>query len=463
MKMTQKPTVLWYVLIFVRCLFYVIRHPRWTIHILRGYRQYQRDGGSFLDTDFYKLPMGQLYWRLPHLSAEYKLTVRDKNLVYPKGFGKRLRVLVNDFAANNGSITPVQRSWLDRLPFLASEFLNFLADPSKPKILAKHVHIKQVGGNLDVRVKGPVYQTTWWEIHLMKMISELYYEMMGIKPQGWGWIIRAGQKGLLLKWLLAIFSEFGTRRRMNFKVHFVVLATLVMSGSSKTKTSKGGLIGTSNVFLAHLFRLLPIGTMAHELFMILGAIYGYDKANQLVIKLWREEFGHDLGYFLPDTYGSDKFYETFTRDDALFFTGPRQDSGDPIWFIDLTVKTYQRLGLTPKQIAQRTIIFSDSIRSLEEVEKYRRHALSRGIGFAAYGIGTWFTNDAGPKHLNMVIKPERAWVGDNEEDWRGCVKTSDNPEGKTTGDPEAARLVQHWLETGEILWTPLIETLPVQL
>ncbi len=449
-------TLVWIVL---KSLVFVLTHPKWTWGVYQGYRKYRSQGGSFADTDFYKFTMGQLYWRhFQHIGASYTLTIRQK-VPLPKGFAAELRRKVEAYAANNHSISPELRDWLDQLPFMDSEFLDYLADTSRPKIKAKDVRIRRRRDTITIRIAGPVMRTSWWEVPIMHMFSETYFEMMGIKPQGLGWIVKAWKKGITLKQIVrTIFSEFGTRRRFSFFVQFMVLLLFIISGAKKGPNDKAGLIGTSNVFLAFLLGLTPIGTMAHELFMIAGAVYGYDKANKLIVQWWREEFGQSLGYILPDTYSTEEFLKQFDRDAALFFTGARQDSGDPIAFVDKLIEFYKSIGLRAKQIAQKTVIFSDDL-NIEKAAKFVAYAWSHGIG-AALGIGTFFSNDVGVKHLKIVIKPYEAWLLSNPKDKRGCVKISDDP-AKITGEPVAVVQVLHWQKTGEITWTPLIAELPI--
>jgi nicotinate phosphoribosyltransferase len=486
----MKVNVLEIIWTMIQVMWYTITHPFWAWRAYQGYRTYRQNGGDFLDTDFYKLSMGFFIWKFfPNLGVRYQLKVRT-DVEFPKGIDRKINDFAKRYAEKHTHISADQARWLKNLPFVAEipakeafyEYVDFLADPNQPKIFAIHVKAKLVGTKLEVTTSGPWLYTVWWEIPLMAMISEFYYQSLDKKVPVTAWRAwaKAAKKGSILKKAGALFSEFGLRRRFSFLVQFMVNYVLIATGATKKpdakkgslkariqfvlaklgfKPSKGGLLGTSNVFLAYLFGLTPMGTMAHELFLVLGAVFGYEKANQMVIKLWIELFGTKLGYYLPDTYTSKEFRRRLTKAQAQHFTGPRQDSGEAELFTDDTVENYQALELTAEEIAQKTIVFSDALNVFRVLE-ILAYAMKKGIG-AAFGIGTNFTNDfkeeLGVGHLNMVVKPYEAWVLDHEETARGCIKISDEPfdertPGKITGDPVAAEQVVNWLTTGEITW-----------
>ena len=105
----------------------------------------------------------------------------------------------------------------------------------------------------------------------------------------------------------------------------------------------------------------------------------------------------------------------------------RQDSGDPFTFAPQAKEVYEQLGINYRE---KTIIYSDSL-DVDKALALKKHC--EGIGFirrfslspvmsptlilpvcvAAFGIGTFFTNDfrslsskgrEKSKALNMVIK-----------------------------------------------------------
>ena len=58
------------------------------------------------------------------------------------------------------------------------------------------------------------------------------------------------------------FSEFGSRRRRDYRTHDLVVQGLL--AASQALDGPGRLQGTSNVHFAMKYNLTPIGTVAHE-------------------------------------------------------------------------------------------------------------------------------------------------------------------------------------------------------
>ncbi|MCX5901880.1 MAG: hypothetical protein NTV89_00060, partial [Proteobacteria bacterium] len=70
---------------------------------------------------------------------------------------------------------------------------------------------------------------------------------------------------------LISFSDFGTRRRFSREWHDLVVSRLC------AELPQTSFIGTSNVSLAFKYGLTPIGTMAHEMFMVMSGIMHRDE------------------------------------------------------------------------------------------------------------------------------------------------------------------------------------------
>jgi len=379
---------------------------------------------SILDNDLYKFTQQNAVIQLyPDANVRYAFFNRG-GTVFPKGFVEKLRAEV-DSMRDIPSLSSGSTKWLkENCPFLPNPYIDFL---SGYKFDPREVKLSQIDGKLYVTIEGPWYRTILWEVPLMSLISELYFEMTGQKAN-YNYQEIARKKGEELERIGAYFADFGTRRRFSFKVQGHVVNEL--------KTSKT-FIGTSNVFLAYSHEVKPIGTEAHEFIMFHAAKYGYRMANSISLGRWVDVYHGDLGIALTDTFTTDDFYKSFSMMYAKLFDGVRHDSGDAIIFAQKTIDHYQKLGIDP---LSKTIIFSDGL-NVEEVK--RIHEFCQGKIKDGYGIGTHFSNDVGAKPLNMVIKMTAAQP-EGKGDWIQTCKLSD-VKGKHTGNPNAIRLCKEVL------------------
>ena len=378
----------------------------------------------FTDNDLYKFSVMLAIQRLyPWAYVKYEFMNRGKT-AFPEGFAERLREEVN--AMSQLKMTKAEKKYITkRCYFFDPVFIDFLEgyryDPSE-------VHIEQKGGQLSVGIEGYWYRTVLWEVPLMAIISELYFQMTGVKPEQVE--EKAIYKAEQLKGMQADHSDFGTRRRFSFDVHDKVLSCLKKHSGPYFK-------GTSNIYFAMKYDTIPIGTMPHEWFMYHGAIFGYRSANLKALEAWVDVYQGSLGITLTDTYTTDSFYQSFNLKQAKLFDGVRWDSGDPLEFTDKTIQFYINSRIDP---LSKTIVYSDSL-NLEKVREIRQYV--NGRIHDAYGIGTYFSNDVGATPLNMVIKLTEV-KSDIHKDYLHAVKLSDIP-GKNTGNVEEIELSKRTL------------------
>lgn len=378
---------------------------------------------SILDNDFYKFTMQCAVVSLfADVKAKYKFINRGAHR-YPPGFGAALRKSVDNMAALQ--LQPEEKDYLRKTcPYLSPAYIDFLAGY---KYHPEEVHIHQQGESLEVTVEGYWFRTILWEVPLLSMISELFYLMTGQKRASDETIEkRTVEKIRLFNQLGVPVAEFGTRRRHSFEVHQLIADIL-------KKYHGNSYIGTSNVHLARMTGVKPIGTHAHEWFMFHGAYYGFKMAGGLGLENWATVFQGDLGVALSDTYTTDIFFQQFNKKLSKLFDGVRHDSGDPIEFAEKTIAHYQQLGINP---LYKFIIFSDGLNA-EKVAHIAQATKGRiGISF---GIGTNLTNDVGLKPMNIVIKLSSVQVGGDRP--IPTIKLSDE-KGKYTGDPQMIELAQ---------------------
>lgn len=379
---------------------------------------------SLIDTDLYKLTMGQaVFNHYPRVGVEYQLVNRGKT-IFPTGFAEKLQEEVNLMAGL--VLSPNEMEFLNRRcgHYLKPTFLEWL---SSYRFNPNEVAITQEGGDLAITITGPWYRTIYWEVPLMATISELYFRITGQQPQP-EWVERTREKGITLRRARAFLADFGTRRRFSLEVHEKAVEALIAGAG---RTSEGGILrGTSNVRLAAKYNLTPIGTFAHEWVMVHAALYGYKMATTKALEAWAREFNGQLGIALMDTYGTDAFLKSFDAFYARLFEGVRQDSGNPLEILEKAIAHYQKLFIDP---TTKTFVASDSL-DVDKALEIQNQTKDRIR--CLFGIGTNLTNDVGVKPLNIVIKLFRVFLPEGIS--VPVIKLSDDP-GKITGDREAIK------------------------
>jgi nicotinate phosphoribosyltransferase len=206
--------------------------------------------------------------------------------------------------------------------------------------------LERVGNQYKFEVEGPWELATWWETIFLAILSELLYRtlMQSMAEQGPEGrleleLMYAAAKNKLyakLKRLKADgrvrFADFGQRRRHSFlwQLYAIEMARDVMGPQ---------FVGTSNTWMAFNQDLVPIGTNAHELPMVMTALADTDDgkrdAQYEVLRKWGKLFTQTgVRVMLPDTYGSAQFYEHMPQDLAAevagSWRGARYDSGSLI-------------------------------------------------------------------------------------------------------------------------------------
>lgn len=372
---------------------------------------------SILDNDLYKFTMQKAVMNYKqNVPVRYIFKNRRPEGKFTLDFLDHFENEIQQM--KNLTLTSDQCDWLRQtLPWLGEDYIQYLRnyrfDPSE---VQWRIH----QGELELEIVGIWERTILWEVPLMALISELFFvhcdknwdsnqeiqrrkiQAKGITLDGWS------------------FSDFGTRRRRNFKTQQLVVKTL------KNFSTFGG---TSNVHLAHEMDVRPIGTMAHEWIMGISALEGLRHANRDAMRIWQGVYKGQLGYALTDTYTADVFFKDFDSVLARTYDGVRHDSGCPFEFAAKTIEAYNRLGISPKT---KTIIFSDGLTPETAVDIAKCCA---GKINTSFGIGTNFTNDyKGSPALNIVIKLA-------ECDGVPVVKLSDIP-AKAIGDIDALRVAK---------------------
>jgi nicotinate phosphoribosyltransferase len=367
---------------------------------------------SIIDNDLYKLTMLNAVLKLyPNEKVEYKFHNRG-NTKFPKGFA--FEIEKQFFMMKDLSLTQTEELYLRKKlgPQFGEEFYEFIREF---RFNADYLFVTEgIDGSFSLTIKGLWQNTILWEVPLMAMISEMYYIMSNITPDFEAFKKKTFDKGSQIFFNNLNVNEFGTRRRFSKLTQSIAIRTLKMS-------SKGRLLGTSNLYFGMIHELVVSGTQAHEWTMFHATKHHYINANLRAVEAWMSVYGDSYSTLLPDTYTSRVFFDSLPNNIMEKCNGFRQDSGNPYAFTDLVLIHCEELGAYSEF---KTITYSDNLNmdKILLINEHRKDKIKK-----AYGVGTNFTNDfEGVAPLNMVIKLDKV-------NNKSTVKLSDDS-GKYTGD-----------------------------
>ena len=384
----------------------------------------------FTDDDLYKLSMCcAVIDNFPRAQVEYQFVDRN-DTVYPTGFADELKRQIA--LLENVTITDKEIDFLRRkCSFIPEWFYTYLKG-----YRFNHEWVKawqDDKGLLHIEFEGCWADTILLEVKVLAIISELYYIMTNQtdKLNYEEYYDKAYHKAERLLKAGCVFSDFGTRRRASFEAEETAIRA--MKDCYNSHKWKGKFVGTSNVYLAMKYNLVPVGTMAHEFICAIGGMYGPQMANHIAMNRWRNTFRGALGTYLYDSFGWDIFDHNFSEDFANQFKGLRVDSGNNFEQLHKIVKKYQSLGIDPRT---KQIIFSNALdtdRAIE-IQQYAQKLCQ-----PSFGIGTHFTNDfEGVEPMNIVIKLIAAKITESWSFYNDTCKISED-KGKHTGKPEVIK------------------------
>lgn len=381
----------------------------------------------FTDDDLYKFTMCcAVVANYPRARVKYRFTDRN-NSIYPPGFADSLNEQIE--MLENVRVTEEEIAFMKRrCPYLPYWFYNYLRGFRYRKEWVKAT--QDADGHLAIDIEGAWCETIFLEVKLLAIVSELYYEMTGrLSDIDYdAFALKSADKARRLLEAGCTFSDFGTRRRASFRAQDTLVGAMA-AYAADNPTLPGRFTGTSNVYFAMKYDLVPVGTMAHELICAIAGMYGPQMANHIAMKAWSATFRGALGTFLYDTYGWQIFSLNFSEDFANMFKGLRVDSGDNIEQLDRICAKYTSLGIDPRT---KQVVFSNALDTDRAIE-LQQYAASRCQ--PSYGIGTHFTNDfPGIEPRNIVIKLTAVKITESWTFYNDTCKLSED-HGKYTGLP----------------------------
>jgi len=352
---------------------------------------------SLLETDLYKFSMGQAIY---HQFSDYKTTwafkCRNEDIHFEKETVEEIKRQIRYYC--DLRFTEEELNYLDHIKWLKGSYVDFLR-LWKPYYEDFEISDDDPCG-LKIEAKGTWLNTSMYEIPTLAIVNEVYFRMQ----HNYSTLFESFKRRLNEKiqaledgsYKIGSFSEFGLRRRLSGEAQ--ELAVKELAAHSYMEST---FVGTSNVYLAKKYHLLPVGTMAHEWIMCTGQ--GNHKhnpaySNWYALDYWVKEYGVLNGIALTDTISTDCFLRDFQLTFATLFSGVRHDSGDPFSWGDKLIAHYKKMGIDPKN---KTLLFSDSLNFESASALYEYF---KGQAKVAFGIGTYISNDTDVPALNIVMK-----------------------------------------------------------
>ena len=370
---------------------------------------------SLLETDLYKISMGQAIY---HQYSDYKTTwtfkCRNTDVFFTPEMVEEIKRQIKLYCSL--SFTEDELEYLNNITWIKGSYVDFLR-LWKPRYEDFHFSTDDPTG-LSLEATGTWLNTSMYEIPTLAIVNEVYFRM----AYDYKKLFRSFKKRLADKkkkllnneYSIGNFSEFGLRRRLSAEAQELAVKELAEVTWNRCSSN---CVGTSNIYLAKKYNLIPVGTMAHEWIMCVGQgnhRHNPSYSNYYSLNSWVKEYGVQNGTALTDTITTDCFLRDFDLTFATLFSGVRHDSGDPIEWGEKMIAHYQRLNIDP---TTKTLLFSDSL-NFEKASAIYEHF--KGRCRVAFGIGTYIANDTDERALNIVMKVTRC----NGQD---VAKISDTP------------------------------------
>ena len=196
-------------------------------------------------------------------------------------------------------------------------------------------------GHVELRTAGLWVETILYEIPLLALISEAYFKFCDRDWTYAGQVEQAKKKGLILMENGCMASEFGSRRRRDYRTQDMVIEGLRQAQEEgAARGYRGKITGTSNVHFAMRYGIPPVGTVAHEWFMGVAAVTAsYRSATEAALSYWIATFGKGVrpqllchGHWADTSVGAWDRLDGYIRDFVILeslratcpsFDGPR--------------------------------------------------------------------------------------------------------------------------------------------
>jgi nicotinate phosphoribosyltransferase len=215
---------------------------------------------SLLENDFYKFKMCNymFHHKYEDIEVEFRLLDRDGTLPNTEVFVDKINEEIKALSRlewDEHELCFLDESlWRQQLAPVKKyqNFIeNFHFDPQRVKV-------EICEGKLFVSIKASWPEVSMWEVPLMATISELYTienDLLPTYEQITKKYVKFAATGVPI-------TDFGLRRRADQVSHERMVWRMHRNRM---------LLGTSNTHIAMKYAIEPIGSMAHEIFMVLAA------------------------------------------------------------------------------------------------------------------------------------------------------------------------------------------------
>ncbi|MDO4616001.1 MAG: nicotinate phosphoribosyltransferase [Lachnospiraceae bacterium] len=354
---------------------------------------------SLLETDMYKLSMGQAIYHLyPGYKTTWSFKCRNTDVHFTNEMVEEIKSQIQSYCSLH--FTREELEYIDRIKWVKGSYVDFL-ERWQPRYDDFTITTDAECG-LTIETRGTWLNTSMYEIPVLAIVNEVYFRM----AYDYDELVDSFKERLDKKvqalingeYKIGNFSEFGLRRRLSSEAQEYAIRELVKHNSEFADSC---CVGTSNVYLAKKFGITPSGTMAHEWLMCVGqGDHRHNPAysNWYALNAWVKEYGILNGTALTDAITTEVFLKDFQLTFATLFSGVRHDSGDPFKWGDTMIKHYESLDIDPRT---KTLLFSDSL-NFEKAHKLNEYF--NGRSRVAFGIGTYISNDTKVDPLNIVMK-----------------------------------------------------------
>ena len=360
---------------------------------------------SLLEIDMYKLSMGQcIYHQFSGYKTTWTFKCRNKDVFFTPEMVQDINEQIQAYCALR--FTEEELQYIDNIRWIKGSYVDFLRI-WQPRFEDFIISTDDPCG-LSIEARGSWLCSSMYEIPVLAIVNEVYFRMR----YDYNDLLRSFEQKLdeKIDWLISgkyhigNFSEFGLRRRLSAEAQEMAVRKLV---DANDRFHKGDgiwsrCVGTSNVYLAKKYGIVPVGTQAHEFTMCVGQgnhKHNVAYSNWFALDAWVTEYGILNGTALTDTITTDCFLKDFNLTFSTLFSGVRHDSGDPYRWADRMIAHYKKLDIDPRT---KTLLFSDSL-NFEKADKLFQAYKDQTM--VAFGIGTYLSNDTHVPALNIVMKP----------------------------------------------------------